>query len=92
MKNLPRILRTVAVLAGVFALGVLFNRSVIPFLSREVKVWVIQGVEGRGCEGSFGVTGIVFGKGMEQGDGEYKIPCDEVSFQWDTFALLCKCR
>jgi hypothetical protein len=92
MKNLPRVLRTVAVLAGAFALGMLFNRDVIPFLSRDVKVWVIQGEEGRGCAGLWGATMIRFGQGMGQSDGAYQIPCDKVSFKSDTFALLCKCR
>src|SRR5512145_1233360 len=92
MKNLPRVLRTVTVLAGVFALGVLFNRSVIPFLSRDVKIWVIPGVEGRGCDGLAGATTVIFGKGMAQSDGVYKMSCDDVSFASESFALLCKCR
>ncbi len=92
MKNLPRILRTVAVLAGVFALGVLFNRSVIPFFSHDVKVWVIPGVEGHGCEGSLGGNSLQFGRPTWISDGVYKIPCDKVSFQSNTFELLCKCR
>jgi hypothetical protein len=92
MKIPPRLLRTVAVLAGVFALGVLFNRSVIPFLSHDVKVWAIQGVEARGCEGSWGGTSFRFGQPTWMTDGVYKIPCDEVSFQSETFALLCTCR
>ncbi len=92
MKNLPRVLRTVAVLAGVYALGVLFNRSVIPFFSHNVKVWVIPGVEGRGCEGSYGATMIRFGQGMGGSCGVYKMSCDDISFKSETFALLCKCR
>ena len=92
MKNLPRALRTVAVLAGVFAVGMLLNRSVIPLVSHDVKVWVIPGVEGRGCEGSWGGTAFRFGQPLWKSDGVYKISCDEVSFESDTFALLCKCR
>ena len=92
MKNLPRAWRNVIVLAGVFALGVLFDRYAIPFLSRDVGVWVIQGVEGRGCEGSWGATLIRFGKPSGQSDGVYKIPCGEISPASDTAALLCKCR
>ncbi len=92
MKNLPKVLRTLAVLAGVFALGVLFNRSVIPYLSRDVEVRTIQGVEGRGCQGLWGAAMVRFGQGMGQSDGVYKMSCDEISFESDTFALLCKCR
>ena len=28
---------------------------------------------------------------MGQPDGMYKIPCGEISFSSETFALLCKC-
>jgi hypothetical protein len=92
MKNLLRVLRTVAVLAGIFALGVLFNRSVIPFFSHDVKVWVIPGVEGRGCHGLLGGTMIRFGRGMGQADGVYDMPCDDIAFESETFALVCKCH
>ncbi len=92
MKNIPRVLPTVAVLAGAFALGMLFNRSVIPFLSHDMKVWVIPGVEGRGCHGLWGATMVRFGQGMGQSDGVYTISCGDISFASDSFALLCKCH
>ena len=38
MKSLPRAWWTVIVLAGGFALGVLLDRYLVPFLSRDV--WV----------------------------------------------------
>ena len=91
MKNLPRVLRTIAVLVGAMALGVLFNRSVIPLLSRDVGIWVIHGMEGRGCEGSAGATLFQFGRPVGQSDGVYKISCDEVTFVSEAFALLCTC-
>ena len=92
MKNLPRALRTIALLAGAIALGVLFNRSVIPFFSHDVTVWVIPGVEGRGCEGGFGTTTLRFGQPVMGSCGVHKSSCDQISFKSETFALLCKCR
>ncbi len=92
MKSLPRAWWAAVVLAVVFALGVLFDRYVIPFLSRDVWVLGIHGVEGRGCEGSMGATMLRFGKAMGQSDGVYKIPCDKISPTSETVALLCECR
>ena len=92
MKSLPRVLRTVAILAGVFALGVLFDRYAVPFLSHEVWVWGIQGVEGRGCEGATQATSFRFGSTVDWADGVYKIPCNEFGYASETAALLCRCR
>src|SRR5512140_2632203 len=92
MKILPRAWWTVVVLVGVFALGVLFDRYVAPFLSRDVGVWTIQGVGGRGCEGYAKATLFRFGKPVEDTHGVYKIPCDDISIASETAALLCECR
>ena len=92
MKSLPRPWWVVVVLVGVFALGVLFDRYVMPFLSRDVWVWGIQGVEGRGCEVSTQATLFRFGSPLDWTNGVYKIPCHKIGVASETAALLCRCR
>lgn len=79
-------------MAAVFTMGALFDNYVMPFLSRDVGVWVIKGVKGRGCQGSWGATLIRFGRGIGQVDGYYKFPCDEFSIASETVALRCECE
>ncbi len=92
MKSLPRAWWTVVVLVGVFAVGVLFDRYVMPFLSRDVWVWVIPGVDGRGCEVSTQSTLFRFGWAVDGTNGVYKISCDDFGFASETAALMCRCR
>ena len=91
MKSLPRTWWTIVVLVGVFAMGVLCDKYVMPFLSRDVWVWTIQGVERRGCEGSADTTSFQFDWPSEKTHGVYKISCDEISVATETVALLCEC-
>jgi hypothetical protein len=92
MKSLPRAWWAVVVLIGVFALGVLFDRYLMPFLSRDVWVWAIHGVEGRGCEGSTAATSFRLGTPVDRTNGVYKITCDGIGFASETAGLVCECR
>ncbi len=92
MKNLPRAWWTVTVLVGIFALGVLLDRYLAPFISRDVLVWVIHGVEGRGCEVSTHATSFRFGNPVDWTDEVYKIPCHDLGVATETAALHCDCR
>lgn len=91
MKSLPRPWWAVIVLVGVFVLGVLLDRYAMPFLSRDVGVWVIQGVPGRGCEGATRAASFRFGRPVDDTHGVYKIPCDDFGFASETAALMCQC-
>ena len=92
LRNLPLTLWKVLALLAVFALGALFDRHLMPWIRRDVGVWVIHGVKGDGCKGDWGSTPVLFGRPMGQGDGFYAIPCGEISSLSDTTALLCDCR
>ena len=91
LRNVPRTWWRMTALGAAFALGVLFASYVMPFLSRDVGVWSIHGVKGRGCEGSWGATLIRFGQPRGQADGVYKIACDKFSIASETVVLHCEC-
>lgn len=86
----PKWWKSLALIA-LFTLGALFNNYVMPWLARDIDVWVIQGVKGQGCKGSWGSTKVRFGQGIGQTDGVYDIPCDKLSVTSDTTALRCNC-
>src|SRR5688572_17234095 len=92
LKNFSPVWGKVIVLATVFAAGALFDKYVIPHLYRDILVYGIKGVKGRGCEGGSGATLIRFGMGPGQASGYYKFPCDEFSFASETVALHCECE
>ena len=91
LKKLPSLWREAIVLAAVFSLGALFDSLVLPSISRDVGVWTIKGVKGRGCEGRWGATMLRFGRHYGQVDGAYQIACGELSHTSETTALLCQC-
>jgi hypothetical protein len=91
MKSLPRAWWTVVVLTGVFTVGVLFDRYALPFLTRDVWVWVIPVVAGRGCEGPTVTTWFRFGNPVDWAHGVYKIPCHDLGSATETAALHCDC-
>jgi len=92
LRNLPPVVWKAAMLIAAFVLGALFNSYAMPWIRRDVDVWVIPGVKGKGCRGEWGSTPVMFGRPMGQADGFYEIPCGEFSYQSDTSALMCDCR